>query len=53
MSKLLKNKVTLEDPLSKVVMKEYRSVSSKIPLHELGRILGRNAFVLVVGAQCV
>jgi len=47
MSKLLKKKVTLEDHLSKVVIKEYRNVSSTIPLHELGRVLSRNAFVIV------
>ena len=37
----------MSDQLSKVVIKEYRNVSSTIPLHELGRILGRNAFVIV------
>ena len=47
MSKLLKNKVVLSDPLSKIVLKEYRDVSSSIPLHELGRVLSRNAFVIV------
>jgi len=47
MSKLVKKKVSLNDPLSKVVIKEYRNVSSTIPLNELGRILARNSFVLV------
>lgn len=47
MSKLIKKKVTMDDPLSKVVNKDYRNVSSNIPLHELGRILSRNTFVLV------
>jgi hypothetical protein len=47
MSKLLKNKVTLNDPIRKVAIKEYRNVSSTIPLHELGRVLGRNQYVFV------
>ncbi len=46
-AKLLKNKVTMNDPISKVAIKEYRNVSSVVPLHELGRILGRHNFVLV------
>lgn len=47
MSKLVKNKVTLADPVRKVAIKEYRNVSSTIPLHELGRILARNTYVFV------
>lgn len=47
MSKLVKNKVTMNDPIGKIVIKEYRNVSSGIPLHELGRVLARQAFVFV------
>jgi hypothetical protein len=49
MSKLVKNKVKMSDPISKALIKEYRNVSSTIPLHELGRVLTRNTFVLVDG----
>lgn len=47
MTKLTKRKVTMADTLEKVVLKEFRNVSSHIPLHELGRILARHNFVLV------
>lgn len=47
MQKLLKRKVTMEDPVSKALVKEYRNVSNNIPLHELGRILSSESFVLV------
>jgi len=47
MSKLVKNKVKLSDPVKNVLVKEFRNVSSTIPLHELGRILARNSYVFV------
>jgi hypothetical protein len=47
MSKLVKKKITLDDPISKAILKEYRNVTSSIPLSELGRVLTRHAFVFV------
>jgi predicted transcriptional regulator len=47
MTKLIKNKVTMNDPIKKVILKEFRNVSSSIPLHELGRVLARHSFVFV------
>jgi len=49
MSKLSKKKVTLSDTIKLVLVKEFRNVSSTIPLHELGRILTRNNYVFVDG----
>lgn len=46
-TKLVKNKVTLDDKIEKCVMKEFRSISSSTRLHELGRVLGRHTFALV------
>jgi len=46
-TKLIKKKVTLEDPIEKSVVKEFRSISSATKLHELGRVLGRHTFALV------
>jgi hypothetical protein len=43
----VKKKVTLQDPVSKVILKEYRNVSSAISLNELGRVLARHSFVFV------
>ena len=37
----------MHDPVSKVVLKEYRNVSSNITLNELGRVLARHTFVFV------
>jgi hypothetical protein len=39
--KFIKNKISTNDPLSKAVIKEYRSVSSSTPLNELGRVLAK------------
>lgn len=47
MTRLVKNKITMNDPISKSVIKEYRNVSSSTPLHELGRVLARHSFVFV------
>ena len=46
-TKLIKKKVTLDDQSDKVVVKEFRSISSKTKLNELGRVLGRHTFALV------
>lgn len=46
-SKLVKNKISLNDPISKAIFKEYRNVSSSVPLSELGRVLSRHAFAFV------
>jgi cystathionine beta-synthase len=46
-TKLIKRKVTLEDPISKCVIKEFRNVSITTPLHELGRVFGRHNYVFV------
>lgn len=49
MSKLNKQKVTLSDPISKCMslMKNVRKMSSKMPIHELSRVLEKESFVLV------
>ena len=47
MKQLVKARVTPNDPVSKLVQRELRRVSSTISLDELGRILARNKFALV------
>ena len=44
---LVKKNVTVSDPVSLIVSKELRIVSSNIPLNELARILNRTGFALV------
>jgi cystathionine beta-synthase len=46
-TKLVKRKVTMEDPIEKCVLKEFRSISSTTKLNELGRVLGRSTFAFV------
>lgn len=46
-TKLVKKKVTMNDPISKVSVKQFRNVSGTTKLHELGRVLGRHNFVFV------
>jgi len=46
-TKLVKNKVTLEDKIEKCVLKEFRSISSSTKLNELGRVLARHIFAFV------
>ena len=53
MTKLSNKKVTLEDPISKVMTKEYRNMSSSMPLSELSRVLERQNFVFVDSSQIV
>jgi len=45
--KLIKKKVTISDSLERVVLKEYRNVSSTTNIAELGRIFQRHQFVFV------
>ena len=37
----------MDDKIEKVVVKEFRSISSSTKLNELGRVLGRHIFALV------
>ena len=53
MTKLSNKKVTLEDPISKVMTKEYRNMSSSMPLSELSRVLERQNFVFVGSSHIV
>ena len=46
-TRLIKNKTKLTETLEKNVIKEYRNVSSSIPLNELGRIFTRHNFAFV------
>lgn len=46
-TKLIKNKVTLNDVIEKCVTREFRSISSGTKLNELGRVFGRHTFALV------
>ena len=50
---LVKKRVTLDDPICKLVQRELRQVSSSVTLDELGRILSRNKFALVEGNRFV
>ena len=47
MKQLVKQRVTLDDPVRKLVQRELRHVSLAVSLDELGRILARNRFALV------
>lgn len=49
MSKLNKQKVGLQDPVSKCMnpMKFVRRMTSEMPIHELSRVLEKETFVLV------
>lgn len=51
MGRLVQRKVTVDTPLSEVVSRELRRVSSSLTLNELARILARNRFVLVDDKQ--
>lgn len=46
-TRLVKRKTTLDDKLASNVIKEYRNVSSGVPLNELGRIFTRHNFAFV------
>ena len=49
MSKLANQKVTGTDTISKVMTKEFRNMSSEMPVSELARVLERQSFVFVDG----
>lgn len=49
MSKLAHKKVDLADPISKIMTKDFRNMSSEMPISELVRVLERQNFVLVDG----
>jgi len=47
MSKLANKKVTRGDPISKIMTKDFRNMSSDMPVSELSRVLERQNFVFV------
>eukprot|EP00051_Salpingoeca_urceolata_P026833 m.478918 g.478918 ORF g.478918 m.478918 type:complete len:538 (-) comp21273_c0_seq1:110-1723(-) len=51
MSQLLAGRVQKEDPVSKVLYKNFKQVSTHATLGEVSRKLDRNPFVLVVSSQ--
>jgi predicted transcriptional regulator len=53
MTKLANKKVTSQDPISKVMNKEFRNMSSEMPVSELTRVLERKEFVFVDSSKIV
>jgi len=53
MSKLANKKVTGIQPISTIMTKEFRNMSSHMPLSELSRVLERQNFVFVDGTHIV
>jgi cystathionine beta-synthase len=53
MSKLANKKVQSTDPISKVMTKEFRNMSSEMPVSELARVLERQNFVFVDSTHIV
>jgi len=53
MSKLANKKVTVIQPISTIMTKEFRNMSSHMPLSELSRVLERQNFVFVDGTHIV
>ena len=53
MSKLANRKVIGTDPISRVMTKEFRNMSSDMPVSELSRVLERQNFVFVDGTHIV
>ena len=47
MTKLANQKVTASDPVKKVMVKDFRNMSSEMPVSELARVLERQNFVFV------
>ena len=47
MSAMTNRKATPDDPIKKIMTREYRKMSSEMPLHELSRVLERHYFVFV------
>jgi len=52
-TKLVKNKISLDDAVEKIALKDMRNASSHITLNELARILNRHIYVLVEGKYVV
>lgn len=53
MTRLAQRKVSGEDPISKVMTKDYRNMSSEMPVSELTRVLERQNFVFVDSTHIV
>jgi hypothetical protein len=53
MSKLANKKVTGIEPISKIMTKDFRNMSSSMPVSELARVLDRQNFVFVDGTHIV
>jgi hypothetical protein len=53
MSKLANKKVKGSDPISRVMNKDYRDMSSSMPVSELARVLERQNFVFVDSTHIV
>ena len=51
--KLTNNKVKGEDPVKMAMTKEFRNMSSEMPLSELSRVFERHNFVFVDEAHIV
>ena len=51
MTRLATKKVTMDDPITKVMIKDFRNMSSSMPISELSRVLERQNFVLVDGSS--
>jgi cystathionine beta-synthase len=49
MSKIANRKVSMQDKISSIMTKDFRSMSSSMPLSELSRVLERQSFVLIDG----
>ena len=53
MSKLANCKVTPSDPISKVMTRDFRNMSSDMPISELSRVLERQNFVFIDSTHIV
>lgn len=53
MSKLANKKVSSSDEIGRIMTKDFRNMSSSMPLSELSRVLERQNFVFVDSAHVV
>jgi len=53
LTRLSNKKVVGSDPISKIMTRDFRNMSSTMPLSELSRVLERQNFVLVDGSSIV
>ena len=53
LSKIGQGRATMEDPVSKCLFKQFKSISLSTPLGDLSRIFDRSHFVLVMASQQV